>query len=838
MGSSGSGQAWVSTADRTALDRITDLAARLLGAPAAQVSLLSDVQTVVGGTGLREGSVGARGPLADSLCTVTAASGGPLLVPDAGNDLRVAHLPPVTSGDVGSYLGVPLAGADGRPVGALCVFGPAAREWSPADVALLEQLARAVVVELELAAVTAERQAERTRWDLAAEAGGVGTFDLDLTTGTLALDDRLLELSELTRASFSGRADDVYANVHRDDVDDVVAGVQRAIATDGSYEAEYRIVLPDGSHRWVAARGRVVDERGRRRLIGVATETTAQREPMQRTADLLEGLAVAFVAMDRNWVMTHLNAEAERIAGRRREELLGRTVWEVFPATVGTEFEENYRRAAETGRPVVFDAYYPEPLNVWVEVRAVPGPLGVAVYFLDITERVRLQRRSELLGQVSAELTGTLDAEVAVARLADLVVPALADWCLVSLVDDDHPRSFRHGLRDVGWAHTDPDLLPVVADYARERIPALLDTSFIAQALATGRRVVLPHEATARIRAVLTPGRAQDLLTRLAPESFAVLPLRGRGRTVGLLSLFNSADRGTLTSEDIDTAADIAVRAGLALDNARLYRAQRQLAEGLQRSLLTAPAQPEHVQVVVRYTPAAETAQVGGDWYDAFRQPGGGTIITVGDVLGHNVEAASAMGQLRSMLRAIAVTTGAGPAEVLRRVDEAMTALQLETTATAVLTRLEQTEDEARRGLTRVRWANAGHPPPMVVTPDGAVETLTGPRADLLLGVDDTAARRELEVTLEEGSTLVLYTDGLVERRDATLDDGLDRLRDALRELAGLELDGLCDGLLERMLPDRTDDDVALVAVRLHRHHRPRPGRRSTVGPVDDMTVP
>jgi PAS domain S-box-containing protein len=817
------GQEWTSTADRTALGRITDLAARLLHAPSAQVSLLSDVQTVVGGTGLSPEAVGSRTPREDSLCTVTAGAGAPLLVTDASSDPRVSALPPVTSGAVGSYLGVPLAGPDGQPVGALCVFDPAPREWAPSDVSVLEQLARAVVAELELAAVSADQRADRTRWDLLAAAGGVGTFDLDLESGVLVLDDRQLELSGLDRATFSGRPEDVYAHVHADDVEDVIAGVRNAVDTSGSYEAEYRIVLADGRHRWVAARGQVVIDRGRQRLIGVATETTAQREPMQRTAELLEGLAVAFIAMDRDWVMTHVNTEAERIAGHPRAELLGRSLWEMFPAARGTEFEENYRRAADTGRPVVFDAYYPEPLNVWVEVRVVPGPHGVALYFLDITDRVRLQRRSELLERVSAELTGTLDAEVAVARLAQLVVPALADWCLVTLVEDEQHHGFRHGLRDVGWWHGDPELLPVVGAYARERVPALLDTSFIARALRTGQPVVLERNATESIQEVLAPGAARDMLGRLGPEAFAVLPLRGRGRTVGLLSLFNDAGRGPLTAEDLATATDIAGRAGLALDNARLYRQQRQLAEGLQRSLLTAPAQPNHVQVVVRYTPAAETAQVGGDWYDAFLQSGGAMLITVGDVLGHNVEAAAAMGQIRSMLRAIAVTTGAGPAEILRRVDEAMTILQVETTATAVVIRLEQTEDQAGHGLTRVRWSNAGHPPPMVIDPDGTVSQLTGPRADLLLGVDETARRRESETTLPWESTLVLYTDGLIERRDQDLDEGLARLSRALEELAGRELDELCDELLVRMLPERTDDDVALVAVRLHRQDRLRP---------------
>jgi serine phosphatase RsbU (regulator of sigma subunit) len=281
---------------------------------------------------------------------------------------------------------------------------------------------------------------------------------------------------------------------------------------------------------------------------------------------------------------------------------------------------------------------------------------------------------------------------------------------------------------------------------------------------------------------------------------------RGRGHRPGA------------AASGLSTASEIAARAGLALDNARLYRQQRQLAEGLQRSLLTPPAQPDGARIVVRYSPAAETAQVGGDWYDAFPQPGGGSIVTIGDILGHNTEAAAAMGQIRSMLRAIAVTTGDGPGGVLARVDEAMTTLRARTTATAVVVRLEPTEDGGRHGGTRVRWSNAGHPPPMVIHPDGTVTPLVAGTTDLLLGVDHTAARRDHSTALQPGAVLVLYTDGLIERRDQDLDAGLQRLHQALTDLAGRDLDDLCDELLARLLPGGVDDDVALIAVRLDRH--------------------
>jgi PAS domain S-box-containing protein len=829
-----------------ALDRIAALAAQLLGAASAQVSLLSDVQTVAGGAGLPPGTVGADSPLEESLCTVTASAGGPLVVTDAVVDARVCALPPVTSGSVASYLGVPLVADDGNIVGALCVFDAEPRPWSDADVALLTQLATSAVAELELSSVTAEYEAGQVLLGLAIDAAGIGTFDWDLTTGKLTWDERLLDLFGYDVGDFGQTIEGFNARVHPDDLPRVTETLKGAIEGCGDYESDYRVALPDGHVRWVTSRGRALcDESGATvRVLGAAFDTTSRRDSEARVVRVLESMSAAFYSLDRDWRFDYVNAEAERLIGRPREELLGQSVWELFPAAVASTFEDNFRRAVVTGQPVTFEAFYPAPLDGWFELRAWPSADGLSVYFLDITGRRTAQERAEraarraaLLAEVTSELTGTMDAEEAVARLAELVVPTLADWCIVTLVDDEHAAA-RHGLRDVGWWHTDPAARPLVERYAQTRMQALTDDSFLARVLATGRVVSIPESATEAIRQVLLPGENRDLLARLAPESATLLPLPGRGRTVGLLSLFNGPERGPLSGEDAATARDVAGRAGLALDNSRLYEQQRRLAEGLQRSLLTDPPEPDHVQVVVRYQPAAEAAQVGGDWYDAFLQPDGALVLVIGDVIGHDTQAAAAMGQLRGLLRGIAADSGDGPAGVLSRVDRVMETLQIRTTATVVVARIEQTPDERARGITHVRWSNAGHPPPMVINPDGTVAALPAVQADLLLGIEPGTKRVESEVTLDRGATVLLYTDGLVERRGQSLDDGLAQLRDQLEVLADLTLDELVDQLLVRMLPPRAEDDVALIAVRLHRQDRPRPaeaGPNRIPANVDDQ---
>ncbi|WP_447645276.1 PP2C family protein-serine/threonine phosphatase [Nocardioides zeae] len=267
--------------------------------------------------------------------------------------------------------------------------------------------------------------------------------------------------------------------------------------------------------------------------------------------------------------------------------------------------------------------------------------------------------------------------------------------------------------------------------------------------------------------------------------------------------------------------SEVADRAGLALDNATLYASQRDIAEGLQRSLLTAPPRLDHLDVVVRYEPAAEAAQVGGDWYDAFQQPAANAVtLVIGDVIGHDAKAAAAMGQVRTLLRGIAVTTEAGPAEVLHRVDTALATLRVDTMATALMARLEQTPAQRASGSATLRWSSAGHPPPVVVV-DGEPRALwcgdPHPMLGLLTEATVASARGESSVELPPGSLLLLYTDGLVERRGEVLDTGLDRLCEALTELLAEDPDTeeLCDRLMARMLPGWTEDDIALVAVRL-----------------------
>lgn len=454
-------------------------------------------------------------------------------------------------------------------------------------------------------------------------------------------------------------------------------------------------------------------------------------------------------------------------------------------------------------------------------------PDGVSVYFSDISERRRAQQaletahaaaaaaaeRLRLIVRISEDLSSTLDVEEAYARLAQHLVPALGDWCLVTLVDEEGQ------LRDLGCHHADPAALDLVRAYREARVTALTPQSYLFRVWRTGRPVTVPEDATGALVAQLAPGStARELITRLAPGALECLPVRARGRTVGLITLFHDAAADRLSPEDLLLATEVGDRAGLALDNARLFSAQHRVAEGLQRSLLTAPVQPEHVQVAVRYRPAARAARVGGDWYDAFLTPDGATVLVIGDVMGHDIDAAAAMSQVRSLLRGIAYITGSSPAKVLSGLDAAMQGLDVATTATAVVARLEDDGDR-----TRLRWSNAGHLNPVVVGPDGTLRTLGTGSAELLLGIDPGARRSDAVVDLERGSTVLAFTDGLIERRDGSLEERLRLLGSVVTELAAQPLEDLLDGVLRLMVPGEHEDDVALLAFRLHPREGDRP---------------
>jgi serine phosphatase RsbU (regulator of sigma subunit) len=294
----------------------------------------------------------------------------------------------------------------------------------------------------------------------------------------------------------------------------------------------------------------------------------------------------------------------------------------------------------------------------------------------------------------------------------------------------------------------------------------------------------------------------------------ACVPLAARGATFGALAV-GYADARPFRPADRDLLQALAALTAQALDRLRAHEAEqrasaqiRRLSESLQRSLLSPPPHSDVLQVAVRYQPAVQEAQVGGDWYDAFTLGDGRTTLVVGDVAGHDRDAAAAMAQVRNVLRGVAQTHDGPPSSVLCALDGALARLEASTLATAVLCQVTP----AHAGVV-LRWSNAGHPPPVLLHPDGAAELLTRD-PQLLLGIAPDVPRQDHDLVLLPATTLVLFTDGLVERRGVPLDEALERLRAEVGELHGLAPEELADALLERLAAG-AEDDVALLVVRV-----------------------
>ena len=369
------------------------------------------------------------------------------------------------------------------------------------------------------------------------------------------------------------------------------------------------------------------------------------------------------------------------------------------------------RRSAATSRrttappcgpalPVSFDAYYPAPLDGWYELRAWPSPDGLSVYFLEVTERRQVQEQAERAARAAGPPgPGELRARRHPRRRGRDRAPAAASSCRRSPTSASSPSSVPTAAPGTSAPGTSTrPAAPCWRAYAEVRLDAMpIDRARGPRPAHRGAGHLLRRRGARRAAAGAGPGTARAAGAVDRGGAAAACPRADHRRC----SRCSTRPATSPSADDIAVAQDVADRAGLALDNARLYSAQQQLAEGLQRSLLTEPPEPDHAEIAVRYLPAAEAARVGGDWYDAFLQPGGATMLVIGDVVGHDTEAAAAMGQLRGLLRGIATTATPARSRCCAGWTPRWRPCRPGTLATAAIARFEQ---------TRRRAGARGHP--------------------------------------------------------------------------------------------------------------------------------
>ncbi len=425
-----------------------------------------------------------------------------------------------------------------------------------------------------------------------------------------------------------------------------------------------------------------------------------------------------------------------------------------------------------------------------------------AAYMLERARLFEAERmaaeRLAFLADASELLSRSLDPDDALRRLADLTVPRIADWCGIELVDDSG------GLRHVAMAHRDPERVALV-ERLRARYPVQDSAETgVPKVIRTGEPELYPEITDELLAHGAHDEEHLRLMRELGLRSAMIVPLQARGKTLGALSLLSGKSGRSFDEDDLALAEDLARRAALAIDNSLLYRREHEAAVTLQRALLpeSLPEVPG-IEFAARYEPAAPGLEVGGDWYEVVPCEDGTFGIMIGDVAGRGIQAASTMGRLRPALRGF-VADGHPPAEVMRRLD----ALIKEADRPELTTVFYFHYDPRSRVGEYVR---AGHPPAMLRLPDGSVSELRG-RGGPPLGILPDIEFAVHRVEVPPGSLLLLYTDGLIERRGEDLDEALARLREAVSGCTAGAARCL-DALARAYGTDRVPDDVAMLAM-------------------------
>jgi serine phosphatase RsbU (regulator of sigma subunit)/PAS domain-containing protein len=444
----------------------------------------------------------------------------------------------------------------------------------------------------------------------------------------------------------------------------------------------------------------------------------------------------------------------------------------------------------------------------WARIKSTPvrdegGAVRLAINVIeDITELKRSEEGQRFLAEASRTLASSLDYERTLATVAELAVTGIADWCVVDLAEED-------GKHRVALAHPDPDTRAFVDELQRRYPPREDRSSAVAGVLRTGRSLLLEEITDEMLREGAHDEEHLRLMRSVGLRSAMVVPMTALGRVLGVISFVSRAR--SFDAHDLALAEDLGLRAGVAVDNARLYRTASRIASTLQTSLLP-PHLPDvpGAELAALYRPAGAGLEVGGDFYDVFSVADDQWYLVVGDVCGKGAEAAAITALVRHTVRSAAVRLRS-PAAILRWVAEAMVRHEggdgrFCTVACAHV--------DFSGGGARLTVSCGGHPLPALLRADGTVEEVGAPGTLLGLVADPHVEDRATE--LAPGDALVLYTDGLTEARAPAEVWSPDDLARVLARAAGKDAAGIVEHLSQAAIgaAEAPRDDVAILALR------------------------
>ncbi|MCC4316305.1 ATP-binding SpoIIE family protein phosphatase [Streptomyces malaysiensis] len=737
-------------------------------------------------------------------------------------------LPPGTT-----VAAVPLSGPGG-PVGALSVLtGP--REPTPEQTGFLEAVGR--WAERRLSRSTAIGGCDEHPWwqqrpggsvvQQSLEAVKAGSWEWGIRGGEMRWDRAGLALLGIPRG-YERRIESWINLIHPEDMPRVMAATEKSLRERSCYEAEYRVRRPDGTTGWVQSRAHLeLDEGGEPvRMIGKIWDTTESRMARESVGQALRYMSDAFFAVNRDWRITFLNVEAERLIGAAGE-VLGRPLWE-GPAGMVPELEDRCRRAAADGRPTGFDIRWPTD-DRWYHIRLVSVPDGLTAYLTDVTERRTQAARRAAAERIGAEQTARIS------ELSNALADAVTTKDVVRVVAAHVLPPFGASGLLILWL--EGGRLNVVGSVGYSRafismvdgVPAFGGYRLLNEVLGSRRPCFI--SSTEEYQRLFPDLAGNPAIAR--KNAWAVLPLIASGNAIGTCTV-SFDEPHDLSADERTLLTALSGMVAQALSRARLYDTEHARAQALQRGLLPR-ALPSLAALTpaVRYLPASSGTDIGGDWYDVIPLSAERVALVIGDVMGHGLAEAATMGRLRTAVHTLA-NLELPPEEVLAHLNEVVCDLGDDSFATCLYAQYDPVT-----GLCSL--ARAGHPPPLIVDPEGGVECLD-PTPDPPLGAAEPPFST-VDLRLPDGSLLVLYTDGLVESAARDIDTGIAectqvltsdygrlltcpprRSRIGVRGTGGRQavdhdrLDRLCDLLVGAMLPAQrlTADDTALLIARLH----------------------
>lgn len=607
---------------------------------------------------------------------------------------------------------------------------------------------------------------------------------------------------------------------------------EQVMSSGDAWSGEFPVRRKDGTTRVLDFRNmRLLDDRGDYYALGLATDQATLRRverDLALSVRLVDQSPIGLAVLGPDLRYVGVNAALERIDGLTAHEHKGRRVAEVLPFVDAETVDEAMRGVLDTGVPVLDrqmvgrTAADPDNDHAWsvslYRLEDVGGRvLGLAVSVVDVTDRYRAATEAErarhrlsLVADASVRIGTTLDLEQTARELAGIAVPELADVAAVDVLDtvlEGRPgRVAADGpavIRALAVAAAYPTVAVQAADPPGEPAHYSADR-LVTRCVRTARPVLVAEVDDDSLSCIARDHHAAELLAKAGVHSYLAVPLIARGEVLGALDLKRARNPVPFTEDDALLASELAARAAVCIDNARLFRRQRETALTLQRSLL--PKAPRHLvglEVATRYQPAGAGSEVGGDWFDIVPMDDGRTALVVGDVMGSGINSATTMGRLRTATQTLS-RLALEPAEVLRHLDEIIADLE-PSLATCVYAVYDP-------HLAQCCLGTAGHPPPVLIRAGEAPRLLDLP-SGAPLGVGGVPFH-DVTTRLAPGDRLVLYTDGLVETRDQDIDTRLDRLLDLLGT-PDPSLEHTCDRLLRELRHGGNHDDVALLVARV-----------------------